>query len=477
MTHKTTLAIIGAGSAGLTALKEAQRVTDDIILINHGPYGTTCARVGCMPSKALIAPAQALQRRSFMARAGVRGTDALSVDLPAVLRHVRALRDRFVQGPIELAESLGARSFSGRARFVDANTLEVGAERITAERTIIATGSRPIVPDAWKTLGPRVLTSDDVFEQEDLGPRVAVVGLGAVGTELGQALALLGLQVTGLTQGETVAGLTDPAVSNALLEALRKDMRIVTGVQAELEPLGETAVRVRAGGEVHDVDWVLASLGRRPNLEGLGLEQLGVALDARGMPAFDRQTLRLDGLPIYIAGDASGIRPILHEAADEGRIAAYHALHPDTECLARRARMGVVFTEPGAAVVGRSLRDLQATGTDFVAGEADFSRQSRALMEGRNAGLLRVYLDSPDGRILGAEIAAPAAEHLAHLLAWAIQAGMTVDDVLQLPFYHPVVEEGLRSALQAARRALGKRRVTPDLPLCGEPAAWALGGD
>lgn len=475
MTHKTKLAIIGAGSAGLTALKEARRVTEDIVLINHGPYGTTCARVGCMPSKALIAPAQALQRRAFMASAGVRGTDALAVDLPAMLAHVRALRDRFIQGPITLAESLGERLFSGRARFLDANTLEVDGERIVAQRTIIATGSHPIVPDAWKSLGERVLTSDNVFEQQDLGRRVAVIGLGAIGAELGQALALLGLQVIGLTHGETVAGLSDPAVSGALVDALRRDMRIVTSVQAELEPLGETAVRVRAGGQAHEVDWVLASLGRQPNLEGLGLEDLGVEINARGMPAFNRQTLRVGELPIYIAGDVNGIRPILHEAADEGRIAAYHALHPEAECLARRASMGVVFTEPGAAVVGKRFRELQLE--DFVVGEADFSRQGRALMEGRNVGLLRIYLACPDGRILGAELAAPAAEHLAHLLAWAIQCNMTVDEILQLPFYHPVIEEGLRSALQVARRALGQRRVTPDLPLCEEPAAWALGGD
>ncbi len=474
MLHKTKLAVIGAGSAGLTALKEAQRVTDDIVLINHGPYGTTCARVGCMPSKALIAPAQALQRRSFLASAGVCGTEALTVDIPALLAHVRGLRDRFIQGPIKLAESLGQRLFSGRARFLDANTLEVGGERIAAERIIIATGSRPVVPAAWQTLGGRVLTSDDIFEQQDLGRRVAVIGLGAIGAELGQALALLGLDVIGLTHGETVAGLSDPAVSDALLAALGRDMRIVTGVEAELQPLGETAVRVHAGGQVHEVDWVLASLGRRPNLDGLGLEALGVEIDARGMPAFNRQTLRMDEFPIYIAGDVSGIRPILHEAADEGRIAAYHALHPEAECLARRTPMGVVFTEPGAATAGKRFSELQ--GEDFVVGEADFSRQSRALMEGRNAGLLRVYLACPDGRVLGAEMATPGAEHLAHLLAWAIQAEMTVDQVLQLPFYHPALEEGLRSALQAARRALGQRRVTPDLPLCGEPAAWALGG-
>ncbi|HET8701571.1 MAG TPA: FAD-dependent oxidoreductase, partial [Nitrococcus sp.] len=299
--------------------------------------------------------------------------------------------------------------------------------------------------------------------------------LGAVGTELGQALAQLGLQVIGFTLAETVAGLTDPKVSQALIRSLRADMQVFTGTPVQLEPAGDSAVRVLAGERVVEVDWVLASLGRRPNLEGLGLEDLDLELDRRGIPVVDPTTLRLGKHPIYIAGDVNGVRPILHEAADEGRIAAYLALHPDAECLTRRVALGIVFTEPSAARVGQSYAALETK--NIVIGEADFSRQGRALMAGRNAGCLRVYVSTPDARLLGAEMAVPEGEHLAHLLAWVIQQGMTVDDVLQLPFYHPVVEEGLRSALQAARRELGRQRKTPDLPLCEEPAAWALGGD
>lgn len=473
MVRKVRLAIIGAGTAGLTALKEAQRVTQDVVLINDGPYGTTCARVGCMPSKALLAPAHAFRNRTFLAEAGVRGTEALSVDLPAVLSRVRRLRDRFIAGPIGLAESLGERSLHGRPRFLDPHTLELGNERIEAEATVIATGSRPLLPELWRKLGNRVLTSDNIFEQDDLLPRVAVVGLGGIGAELGQALAQLGLQVIGFTRDETVAGLTDPKISQALVRSLRADMQVFTGAEVQLEPAGDTAVRVLAGDRAVEVDWVLASLGRRPNLEGLGLENLDLEFDRQGMPVFDPATLRLGKHPIYIAGDVNGVRPILHEAADEGRIAAYLALHPEAECLARRAALSIVFTEPSAARVGQSYAMLDSK--NIVIGEADFSRQARALMAGRNAGCLRVYAAITDARLLGAEMAVPEGEHLAHLLAWVIQQGMTVDDVLQLPFYHPVVEEGLRSALQAARRELGRHRRTPDLPLCEEPVDWALG--
>lgn len=473
MTRRVRIAILGAGTAGMTALKEAQRHTDDVLLVNDGPYGTTCARVGCMPSKVLIEVAHAYARRGWLEDAGIRGTAALEPDLAAVMAHVRRLRDRFTAGAKRAATELGERSIHGRPRFLDAGTLEVNGERIEADAVIIATGSRPIVPDAWKILGDRLATSDEVFELATPGRRMAVVGLGPIGVELGQAFAHLGCEVHAFTRGSQVAGLSDPAVNASLVEALGRSMAgVATGVDVSVR-LADGGVRVAAGGEVVEVDWVLASLGRRPNLEGLGLEVLGVDLDAHGMPAFDATTLRIGDLPIYIAGDVSGLRPLLHEAADEGRIAAHHALNPRAECLARRVPLGIVFTEPGAGRAGLAHRELPASGV--VVGSASFARQGRAVMAGRNAGLMHLYVAADSGRLLGAEAVAPDAEHLLHLVAWSIQQGATVDTMLQMPVYHPTVEEGLRSALQAARRELGRTRTQPDLPLCREAADQALG--
>lgn len=475
MTDTCKLAIIGAGTAGLAALRHAQRLTDDIILINDGPYGTTCARVGCMPSKALLAPAHAMALCRNLREAGIQGSDDLRADLPAVLAHVRGLRDRFVRGPTELADDLGKRSLSGAARFIDANTLQVGDRRIKAQRIIIATGSHPLVPKPWQALGDRVLTSDELFEQLDLGPRVAVIGLGAIGAELGQALALLGLEVHGYSQSTRIAGLSDPKVNDSLIDILRKSMSVTTGVEVSLEAAGDQAVNVIAGDAQREVDWVLAAVGRRPNLDGLGLENLGVKLDRYGMPPFHPNTLQIDDLPIYIAGDVNNVRPILHEAADEGRIAAHHALAPDAVRVRRRTAMGIVFTEPNAATVGQRHEDLEHA--DVITGSASFARQGRALIMGRNAGLLNLYVQRDNAQLLGAELVVPDGEHLAHLLAWAIQQQLKVDDLLQMPFYHPVIEEGLRSALQDARKQLPQPRSPVDLPLCEPAVAWALGAD
>lgn len=473
MTRHVKLVILGAGTAGLTALSEARRYTDDVLLINAGPYGTTCARVGCMPSKALLEVAHAYGRRDWLAANGMQGSELLRMDLPAAMTHVRTLRDRFVAGPVGTVESLGERSVHGQPRFLDPTTLEVNGERIQAENVIIATGTRPNLPEAWRSLGDRVVTSDEVFELEAPGKRLGVVGLGPIGVELGQAFAQLGCEVHAFTRGPSVAGLSDPQVNASLIEVLERQMMVATEADVSLHQ-SDTGVMVQNSGKEVEVDWVLASLGRRPNIEGLGLENLGVELDERGVPLFDESTLRIGELPVFIAGDVDGLRPLMHEAADAGRIAAYHALHPDAECLARRTPQGIVFTEPGAGHAGLTSRQLPDTG--IVTGSADFSKQARALMAGRNAGCLKLYADESDGRLLGAELVAPDAEHLLHLLAWSIQQQMTVDQILEMPFYHPVVEEGMRTALQAARRELGKRRTQPDLPLCHEPADWALGG-
>src|SRR5712671_3685321 len=180
MSKSLDVVIIGTGTAGLSALRELRGQTDNFVIINDGPYGTTCARVGCMPSKALIEAANAFHRRGAFANFGINGAEKLAVDIPAVLRHVRSLRDRFVGGTVTVTNELGPRSIAGRARFVAPDAVEVNGERLQARKIIIATGSRPIVPSAWRAFGKRILTSDDLFEQDSFPSRMAVIGMGGV---------------------------------------------------------------------------------------------------------------------------------------------------------------------------------------------------------------------------------------------------------------------------------------------------------
>jgi dihydrolipoamide dehydrogenase len=462
--------IIGAGSAGLAALREVRKHTERFAIINHGPYGTTCARVGCMPSKSLIEAANAFHRRQSFAEFGINGGASLSVDVPKVLRSVRALRDRFIAGPIKFTEDLGPRSIAGKARLLGPNHVLVNGQELTADKIIVATGSRPIVPAAWAGFGDRLLTTDTLFEQERLRERIAVIGMGAIGVEIAQALARLGLEVVGFGQDDLLAGLTNEAVNRTFQEILQKELPVYPGATAELRQTAD-GIEVTNGTHTVVVEQVIAALGRRPNVDDLGLETLGVELDDQGLPKVNPQTMQIGELPVFLAGDANGRVALLHETADEGHIAGLNAVAGKIICFKRRTPLMVVFSDPNIAVVGKRLSEL--TPGTFVTGTFDFRRQGRARAALRNKGLVHVHADRQSGLLLGAEMCAPAGEHLIHLLALAIDRSLTVHDLLRMPFYHPVVEEGLRSALRDLTAQLPEKPAS-DLSSCAAFHAEAL---
>lgn len=464
------VAIVGAGTAGLAALREVRDRTDSFVLVNAGPYGTTCARVGCMPSKSLIAVANAYHARTKLEEFGIRGGSRLRADVPAVLRRVRSLRDHFVSGVLKATEDLGARNIAGHARLEGATRLIVGERVIQARQIVLAPGSSPIMPKPWRALGDRILTSDRLFDEEDLPHRIGVIGLGPLGVEIAQALARLGLEIYGFDGSKTIAGISDERVAHAARDNLAKEFAIHLNTRVELSGAGD-GIEIRWNSESVVVDKVIAAVGRRPNVDGLGLETLGVPLDTRGMPEVDPTTMRIGATSVFLAGDANGDKPLLHEAADEGHIAGLNATSDDTPHLSRRTPLSVVFCDPEIASVGRRAKDLDPEAT--LIGEVSFARQGRARIMQENRGLLRLYAAPGAGRLLGAEMAIPAAEHMAHLLALAIGQGLTVHDLLRMPFYHPTLEEGLRTALRTIARQLplGGRS---DLARCGSLGAEAL---
>ncbi|HPD47288.1 MAG TPA: dihydrolipoyl dehydrogenase [Anaerohalosphaeraceae bacterium] len=466
MAHKVQVAIIGAGSAGLSALRRVKERTDDYVMVDPGPLGTKCARVGCMPSKALICVANDFHRRHVFERQGIRGGDRLRADISAVMRHVRVLRDRFAGAMAETTRRLaGDRLVMAHATLLGPNRIRAGQQEIEADRIIIATGSRPRVPENWRSLGDCILTSDTIFEQPDLPRRIAVIGLGPVGLELGQALSRLGLEIVAFSVRPNIAAIADEQVNESALQAFSEEFPVHTGFAVDLQQ-DSGGLLVRHPAMSTPVDAALVAVGAAPNLDGLGIENLGVPLDERGLPPYDPRTAQIADLPVYIAGDATGCRPILHEALDEGFIAGYNGSTQETHCFGRRTRLPLVFSDPQIAKVGMDRRQMVQRQVEFVTGGADFADQSRAELELHNRGLLHIYADRESARLLGAEMVCPDAEHLGHLLALAMQNHMTVFDLLQMPFYHPTAEEALRTALRDAAQQLSPE-IVPELSLCG----------
>ena len=440
------VAVIGAGTAGLAAERAARANGASTLLIDPYYCGTTCATVGCMPSKLLIAASHAAHAARSTGMFGITVSD-IAIDGKAVMQRVRDERDRFARLTREGIDDIPADiRLSGRAKFTAPNRLELDDGRLIEARSIvIATGSAPFVPGAFAGLGKRLLTNESIFELTDLPARLAVIGSGAIGLELAQSMARLGVDVTLFDRGDRLGGIRCDKVHAAVKGMIEADLSLQLGVELEASA-ADDGVSIAWGGASsgqRDFDYMLVATGRPPNLDGLNLSAAGVALDDDGVPVHDRDTMQCGDSAIFLAGDLANDLPLLHEASQDGAIAGRNAVSfPVSTPAERFTSFSITFTSPPVARIGQSEDDAVVTGT------ADFSDQGRARVEGINQGVLTLYAAAPDGRLIGADLCTPASEHLAHMLAWAIQQGQTATQLLEMPFYHPTIEEGLKQALR-----------------------------
>ena len=456
------VAVIGAGTAGIAAHRAALEAGVRSVLIEQGPGGTTCARVGCMPSKLLIAAAAAAHDARDAGSFGIR-VEGVRVDGRAVLKRVRGFRDRFVGAVFESLEKFPEESrISGRAAFADADRLCIDDHtRLRFKTAVLATGSSPIVPDPLDAVQSRVLTTDTVFEIKDLPASIAVLGGGPVGLELAQSFARLGVRTSLFDPSAKLGGLSDPDLCRAARDVFQDELDLHLGAKVVASEPAEDGAELRwsyqDGREGSGTfERVLAAAGRPPNLRGLRLDAAGVRLDDTGSPVFDPCSLACEGAPLFIAGDANGERAVLHEASRQGRIAGRNAAAlargGKGERPERWVNLAMVFTHPQIALVGQAY-DADAAG-DWLIGGMSFCDQGRAQVMARDQGGVRLYAER-SGRLIGAQMIGPDVEHLGHLLAYAIQDGHTAASLKDRPIYHPTLEEGLETALSEIARQVG----------------------
>lgn len=451
--------IIGAGTAGISAYKEAIKHTQNILIVNDGPWDTTCARVGCMPSKVLISSANRAYEIQSTSNLGL--SVSASIDTSQVMTHVRALRDRFTQATLKDVEQWNAQhKVSGFATFIDADTIQVGGLIYQAKSFIIAVGSTPNINAEWKILlGDRLITSNEIFELPTLPNSLAVIGSGVIALELAQAMHRLGVHTTMFTRSQRVGTLSSPNLQQLAQHTLSEELDI------RFQTLPHTVSKSDHGVRLHfedqnpstslEYDYLLMATGRQSLLNGLKLENIDPSFkELKNLP-ISFETKQLGNFPIFVVGDAFTDTPIQHEAALEGKTVVQNCLnYPHLSRLKTLTPLGIVFTQPEMVIVGKSFKQLNSQNIAFVLGYADYSRQGRALVLGKNQGAVELYIDKASRKLLGAELFVEAAEHLGHLLAWVIDEELTIDEILQKPFYHPTLEEGLRTALKHARRQL-----------------------
>ncbi|NLY33892.1 MAG: dihydrolipoyl dehydrogenase [Alcaligenaceae bacterium] len=457
-TIHTEVAIIGAGTAGLYALREVRRANKQFVMIDKGPLGTTCARVGCMPSKLALHAGAIRQQINTQA-----ATPLALPNLNQTWATLREQRDTFTDRAIKTTQAAAQNQLiTGAARFLDPVTIKITQDNITtlvhAEKVIIANGSRPAVPGWLEPVREYTVSTDEIFELKELPSSIGILGLGAIGMEMGLALSRLGVRVVGADLSSAIAGIGDPLINQQAIQRFGKEMELWLG-QPTAVSLAEKGVLLQSGNRQIKVDLLLAALGRRPNLDALNLQEAGFPLNEKGIPVFNPHTMQVEGLPVFLAGDCTSSKTLMHEASAEGSIAGFNAVQNHPVAFKRMVPLGIAFSDPDIFSAGASKAELDKH--NIITGLAEGGSNGRARILSEADSLLHIYADAENGTLLGAAGMAPHAEHLAHLLAWAIQRGETAVSLLQMPFYHPVLEEMVQSALQDIVRQLPHKPAWP----------------
>ena len=443
--------VIGAGAAGLTVAAGAAAFGRSVTLIEKGEMGGECLNTGCVPSKALLAAASIAATARRAGPFGVRMAEP-EADFAAVLDHVReTIATIAPHDSQERFEKMGVRVIRAAGRFVDGRTLEAGGDTIRARRFVIATGSRPAMPAAPGLKEAAPLTNETMFRDRPLPEHLLIMGAGPVGLEMAQAHARLGSRVT-VAEAFDPLPRDEPEFVSGLLEALAEDgveiltRARITQVRSEnglctLELEGQQGARTLTG------DALLVAAGRKPNVEGLGLEAAGIETGPRGIIVDAR--LRTTNKRVYAAGDVTGLMALTHAASWQGGLILRHALFRLPVAFDKNIIPRVIYTDPELASVGLGEREARERfGAAAKVLEAPLTDSDRAVCERRDKGRVKI-IAGRRGRILGAHILGPHAGELIAPLGLAVARGLKVRDFLQTVIAYPTYSELSRKAALA----------------------------
>ena len=432
--------VIGGGTAGLGAYRKAESMGKKVLIVEENDFLTTCANVGCMPSKLLIAAAENRHEITKSTEFGIN-VQSIEIDEAKLLQRVRNERDRFV-GFVKSGAQTLANRIIGRASFVAPHTITVNGQTLKAKTFVIATGSRPWLPEIFHGISG-ILTNENIFEINALPKTLAVFGAGVIGLELGFAFQNLGVAVSLFNRGNKLLKLNQD-INDYLVSHIENNMDFIYHSPVSKIEQKNNQYHIYYGEHVKIVDKILVAAGRKPNIDNIGLEAWGIE---NPLELYNSHTTQIGDLPVFLAGDVNNELTLLHEAAKEGALAGTNAaLHPHVSEEKRNIPISVVFSSPQVMQVGQTIN----LSSDIVKGQVSFEDQGRSRVMLKNKGMLNIYFDRSSRVLKGAEMIGPDAEHIAHLLAWVMEKNVTLDELLNFPFYHPVVEEGLRTAIRNA---------------------------
>lgn len=436
--------VIGGGSAGYAAARTSADSGARVAIVDKGPLGGLCILRGCMPSKTLLRSSDVMSLVRRAREFGIRVGPA-SVDMAAINDRKRALISEFADYRIGQLKSPRFTLLRGRAQFINSNTLRVGKSTFTARSFVIATGSNTASISISGLEDVGYITSDEALDLRILPKSMIVLGGGAVAAELGQFFCRMGTRTTLIQRSQHLFSGGDEDVARPVEAKFREEgMTVHTGTQ--LIKFTRTKKTITAhfkkDGKIRrtTADYLLQAMGRSPALEGLGLEQAGVAVE-KGRILVDER-MGTSKKHIFAAGDCVGLYEIVHIAVEQGEIAGHNAVAGTRKkFMDYRLRSEVTFTDPQVAFAGPSEKACKANGIQYLVAQHAFDDHGKSMTMGETHGFVKLLCNPVSGELIAAHIVGPDAAELIHELVSIMYFRGTVRDILRIPHYHPTLSE------------------------------------
>jgi dihydrolipoamide dehydrogenase len=451
--------VIGAGPGGYVAGIRLGQLKKKALVVERDKPGGICLNVGCIPSKALINAAKTFDKVRHGADIGILA-DNLRVDMAKMQAWKSEVVAKLTGGVRSLLKANGCDYRTGTARFVSRNTVEVvektGKTIVEADHIVIATGSRPIEIPGFKFDGSRIVDSTGALDFSSVPERFVVIGGGYIGIEIGTLYAKLGSKVTVVEALPGILAGNDPEIVQLVARKLKKlGVEVLTGAKAKswADEDGHAVVTVEVDGKEATVeaDKVLVAVGRRPNSEGLGLEEIGVKIERGGFVTVDRQ-LRTNVPGIYAIGDVAGQPMLAHKASHEAEVVAEviagHRAAMDVRCIP-----AVIFSDPEVATAGLTAAEAGQRGRAVKVGKFPFAALGRAIANADTDGFVKVVVDAASKEVLGIQVVGNGASDVIAEAALAIEMGAVADDLSLTIHAHPTLPEAI---MEAAKASLGE---------------------